>query len=128
MKIRIFSLIIFGMMIITSAYAQFDCPNGVRIISNELSYTIDTETNEIILNLACDPCLFESRETVNCECHRECDIEHDQCYDDCIDNGGGILALTSGIDDCTTNYNHCQNVCGDYVPPVRTAESFGVFF
>ncbi len=123
-----FSLILLGVMITTSAYSQFDCPNGVRIISNELSYTIDTETNEIIFNLACDPCLFESGESENCECHRECDIEYDQCHDDCIDNGGGIIALVSCLDDCSTNQTSCQNVCGDFIPPVRTAESFGVFF
>lgn len=109
-------------------YSQFACPGGVTTITNELAYSINTSTNEIAFNLACDPCLFESGETVNCECHRECDIDYDQCYDDCIDNGGGILALVACLDACRINYKSCQNVCGEFERPVRTAETFGVAF
>ncbi len=141
MKIRLFSLILFGMLIGTSAYSQFFCPNGVRTIVNELDYGIDIETNEITFNLTCDPCIYDDGGS-NCNCRKECSeiepSEEDlQEYHDCIDKchedyGDDPVYEDYCLDGCEAGLysaeRNCLENCGPPLGTTKTAETFGVFF
>jgi len=124
-----------------SAYSQFDCPNGVRTTFNELSYTIDTETNEITFNLACDPCVFEDGGS-NCECREDCVeegyteedyIEYEKCVEECHDlYSGNPTDEDYCLDGCEAGLysteRNCLEDCGVVVPRTKTAETFGLAF
>ncbi len=120
---------------------QFMCPNGVRIIVNELNYGIDIETNEITFDLSCDPCIYDDGGS-NCECRKECSeiepSEEDlQEYHDCIDKchedyGDDPVYEDYCLDGCEAGLysaeRNCLENCGPPVGTTKTAETFGIAY
>jgi len=135
MKLVKFYLLIFSIFLTNSALAQFICQNGVRTIVNELDFEINLETNEIVFDLTCDPCIFEDGGS-NCECMDNCkDEAYEDCYSDCRNEPYAIDEYYCKLDcdsyygyDDWEDYQSCFKNCGETVGRTRQVDQFAYAF
>lgn len=113
---KVFSCLILLALWLKVATGQFSCPNGIRLVVNELDFQVNIETEEFTFDLSCDPCSYEDG-VATCEAERLC---KEACADLIPEEADYLQQVAQCELDCAADfpndpnsYHHCLNYCND---------------